>query len=697
MTEKEIPYVEKELSWLSFNQRVLQEAADSSVPIVERVRFLGIFSNNLDEFFRVRVADVKRRLIITSESGREEVARHLLAKIQNKVLQLQEQFDEIYIDVIRGLAKHKIFLISEYQLSEEHGQWLRNYFRNKLLRYITPITISDNIDLAKTLKEDLTYLVTEMVGTDGIRYAAIEVPTEDAPRFIQLPKVKGNKRKNIIMLDNIIRYCADEIYRPFFDYDYCHSFSMKMTCDAEYGLTDDIDLSLVEQMSEGLKQRLTAAPVRLVYDREMPAEMVEMLKGRLGITALDSIVPGGRYHNFRDFIGFPNVGRDYLEYPKMSALNAAPFDFATNVFTALSKQDLLLYYPYFKFKYLTEFLRQSALDPAVEEIKISIYRLASRSRVIKSLIDAAENGKKVTVFIELAARFDEEANIEWAKRLTDSNVKVEFGIPSLKCHAKIIMVSRKEQGVLRRYVHVGTGNFNEKTAKVYTDFSLFTCNPEIAGEVASVFDFMVHSYRAYTFKHLWVSPVNVRDKLYALIDYEIEQAKAGNKARISIKINNIDDHEVIKRLYEASSAGVKIRIIVRGMCSLVPGVEGVSENISVISIVGRFLEHPRYFIFHHAGNQQVYISSADLMTRNLDRRVEVGCPILDETLKNQIVDIFNLQWSDNTKARIIDREQANNYKSRGNKRKVRSQIEIYDYLKEWNKLLAKSNEEHPAG
>lgn len=685
MAEKEIPYIEKELSWLSFNQRVLQEAADKSVPIVERVRFLGIFSNNLDEFFRVRVADVKRRLIINSESGHEEAARHLLSKIQNKVLQLQEQFDEIYMDVIKGLAKQNIFLISEYQLDEEQGAWLRRYFRDKLLRHIAPIIIRDNIDLAKVLKDDLTYLVTEMVGSGQHCYAAIEVPTRDAPRFVELPKVKGSKRKILIMLDNIIRFCADDIFRPFFDYEYCQSFSMKMTCDAEYGISDDIDLSLVEQMSEGLKQRLTAAPVRFVYDREMPQDMIEMLKRQLGITALDSIVPGGRYHNFRDFMRFPNIGRKHLEYPKVSALNSPRFENAASAFEAIALKDILLYYPYYKFKYLTEFLRQAAFDPTVEEIKISVYRLASKSQIVKSLIDAAENGKKVAVIIELAARFDEEANIEWAKVLTDANVKVEFGIASLKCHAKIVLIRRREGDALVNYAHVGTGNFNESTARIYTDLSLFTRNPAITDEVARVFDFMAYSYKAYEFEQLIVSPNDARDKITALIDNEIAHAKNGKKARIYIKINNIDDREIIQKLYEASAAGVRVRMIVRGICSLVPGVAGVSDNITVLSIVGRYLEHPRFFIFHNGGDLKVYLSSADLMTRNLDRRVEVGCPVLDDDLKEEIIDLFDMQWSDTTKARIIDQEQSNRYKPRGNKKKINSQEATYSYFKQRNK------------
>jgi len=456
---------------------------------------------------------------------------------------------------------------------------------------------------------------------------------------------------------------------------------MKMTRNAEYGLADDIDQSLVEQMSEGLKQRLTAAPVRLVYDREMPSDMVDMLVRQLGLSSVDSVVPGGRYHNFRDFMYFPNVGRSYLEYKKMPALNCNDFDRYANVFEAISNNDILLYYPYYKFRYLTEFLRQAAFDPTVREIKICVYRLASESRIVKSLIDGIENGKKVTVFIELAARFDEEANIEWAKVLTDAGVKVEFGIPALKCHSKLILVVREEQSQLRRYAHIGTGNFHEKTAKVYTDFSLFTAAPEVTREVADVFQFMVHSYQRYHFRHLLVSPNDARRRIGEMIDHEIELALQGVEASIAIKVNNIDDKKIIAKLYEASSAGVKVRMIVRGMCSLVPGVSGVSDNIQVISVVDRFLEHPRFFIFSNAGEFRVFIGSGDWMTRNFDRRVEVASPLYDSFLKRRVIDIFNMQWADNTKARIIDKEQGNHYRKRGNRRKVRSQSAIYEYCK----------------
>lgn len=674
-------YVEKELSWLSFNERVLQEAADVSVPIVERVRFLGIFSNNLDEFFRVRVANLKRRLMITRASGGDVVAQHLLSKIQNRVLKLQEDFDHIYIEVIKGLARHNIFLVNEDQLSEEQGLWMRKYFRDKLLRYIAPIIVTNVTKLDRVLKDDMTYLVAEIRSIDEVQYALIAIPADEAPRFIQLPREKGKKRKNVILLDNIIRYCLDDIFEPFFEYESCKAFSMKMTRDAEYDLSEDIDQSLMERMSDGLKQRLKAAPVRFVHDREMPPSMVEFIKYKLGISGFDAVIPGGRYHNFRDFMSFPNIGRSYLENPKMPALTCQDFERHPTVFQAITAKDILLYYPYHKFRHFTEFVRQAAFDTAVTDIKISVYRMAKRSRIIKSLIDAVENGKKVTVVIELRARFDEEANIEWANVLSEAGIKVEFGISVLKCHSKICLVTRTEKDGPVGYAHIGTGNFHEKTAKIYTDMSLYTRHPEITQEVANTFEFIVHSYKRFTFKHLVVSPTDCRRRIHQSIQGEIDAARAGKRAEMFIKLNNIDDHEVINWLYEASQAGVKIRMIIRGMCSLVPGVPGLSENIRVISIVDRFLEHARVAIYHNGGDPEVVISSADWMTRNIDRRVEVGCPIYDPELKQRIIDLLELQWSDTTKARIIDKEQANRYKPRGNRRKIRSQMATYEYLK----------------
>ncbi|MBL0613053.1 polyphosphate kinase 1 [Aeromonas veronii] len=675
-------YEEKELSWLSFNERVLQEAMDKTVPLIERVRFLGIFSSNQDEFFKVRVSDVKRRILINEVHGGDDEAKVLLRAIQQKVMALGEAFDNTYKELLIALARHNIFLVNENQLSDAIQKWLRVFFKEKVLRHIIPILLNKEVNPVKFLKDEYTYLAIEMKKNGQvIQYALVEVPTDDLPRFFQLPPEGTRRKKQIIILDNVIRFCLDEIFKGFFDYDEIAAYAVKLTRDAEYDLSDQLDLSLVDKMSDGLKQRLTAMPVRFVYEREMPAAMISFLKLKLQISSYDAIMPGGRYHNFKDFIGFPNVGRDYLENPKLPALDCRDFDGFVNAFDAITKQDILLYYPYHKFHHFTELVRQAAFDPAVSAIRINIYRVAKKSRIIHSLIDAANNGKKVTVVVELRARFDEAANIDWANILTDAGVKVVFGVPSLKIHSKLCLITRHENGEAVRYAHIGTGNFNEKTAKIYTDFSLLTRNPDITAEVEGVFEYIEYPYRRYKFNHLLVSPINSRRQLYRLIDNELSNAKAGQPSGIILKINNLVDRDLINRLYAAGQAGVPIQMIIRGMCALRPGVPGLSDNIKVISIIDRFLEHPRVMVFHNKGNPQLYISSADWMSRNIDGRIEVGTPIYDERLKQRIMDILELQLSDTCKARVIDADQKNEYVKRGNRRKIRSQVAIYDYLK----------------
>ncbi|MGY3860960.1 polyphosphate kinase 1 [Aeromonas lacus] len=675
-------YEEKELSWLSFNERVLQEAMDKTVPLIERVRFLGIFSSNQDEFFKVRVSDVKRRILINEVHGGGDEAKVLLRAIQQKVMALGEAFDNTYKELLIALARHNIFLVNENQLSDAIQKWLRVFFREKVLRHIIPILLNKEVNPVKFLKDEHTYLAIEMKKNGQvIQYALVEVPTDDLPRFFQLPPEGTRRKKQIIILDNVIRFCLDEIFKGFFDYDEIAAYAVKLTRDAEYDLSDQLDLSLVDKMSDGLKQRLTAMPVRFVYEREMPAAMISFLKLKLQISSYDAIMPGGRYHNFKDFIGFPNVGRDYLENPKLPAIDCRDFDGFVNAFDAITKQDILLYYPYHKFHHFTELVRQAAFDPAVSAIRINIYRVAKKSRIIHSLIDAANNGKKVTVVVELRARFDEAANIDWANILTDAGVKVVFGVPSLKIHSKLCLITRHENGEAVRYAHIGTGNFNEKTAKIYTDFSLLTRHPDITAEVESVFEYIEYPYRRYKFNHLLVSPINSRRQLYRLIDNELSNAKAGQPSGITLKINNLVDRDLINRLYAAGQAGVPIQMIIRGMCALRPGVPGLSDNIKVISIIDRFLEHPRVMVFHNKGNPQLYISSADWMSRNIDGRIEVGTPIYDERLKQRIMDILELQLSDTCKARVIDADQKNEYVKRGNRRKIRSQVAIYDYLK----------------
>ncbi|MGF1884977.1 polyphosphate kinase 1 [Photobacterium profundum] len=685
-------YIEKELSWLSFNERVLQEAADKSVPLIERVRFLGIFSSNTDEFYKVRFADIKRRILINQVQGGDDGAKHLLSKIQSRVLKMNQDFDTLYNEILLEMARRHIFLVNDLQLDEHQQNWLRRYFRDSILPHITPILLTDDIDLLQFLKDEYSYLAIEMQQGEKKRHALIEIPTDQLPRFIELPEPKGKRKKTLILLDNIIRFCLDDIFNGFFEYDSLTAYSMKMTRDAEYDLSQEVEHGLLEQMSEGLNQRITAMPVRFVYQRDMPGNMIDVLCGLLKVSRYDSIIPGGRYHNFKDFIGFPNVGRKYLENTSLPPIQSYHFTRARNAFDAIKTQDILLYYPYHTFSHITEFIRQASYDPKVRSIKINIYRVAKHSRVIDSMIDAANNGKRVTVVVELQARFDEEANIEWAKQLTEAGVHVVFGVPGLKIHSKLCLITRQEDDKLIRYAHIGTGNFNEKTARIYTDFSLLTCNTEIADEVRQVFSYIQNPYRPVEFTHLIVSPRNSRNRLYDLIDREIAHAKQNLPSGITLKVNNLVDKGLINMLYQASNNGVNIKLIVRGMCALIPGLKGISENITAISIIDRFLEHPRVAVFNNNNDPDVMISSADWMTRNIDHRIEVGCLINDPALKKKIIDILNIQLTDTVKARILDKDMSNQYVPRGNRRKIRSQIAIYDYLKHSEKQLKKRAE-----
>ncbi|OAN14256.1 RNA degradosome polyphosphate kinase [Photobacterium jeanii] len=685
-------YLDKELSWLSFNERVLQEAADKSVPLIERVRFLGIFSSNTDEFYKVRFAEIKRRILINQDQGVDDGAKQLLSKIQSRALKMNQDFDALYSDLLLEMARRHIFLVSEQQIDEQQGRWLRRYFRHHILPHITPIMVNEDTDLLQFLKDEYSYLTVEMRQLNRKRYALLEIPTDQLPRFIQLPEPKGKRRKTLILLDNIIRFCLDDIFCGLFEYQSLSAYSMKITRDAEYDLGQELEQSLLEQMSEGLKQRLTAMPVRFVYQRDMPSEVIDVLSNLLKVSNFDSIIPGGRYHNFKDFIGFPNVGRKYLENKPLPPLENHHFTHSRNSFEAIKAQDILLYYPYHTFNHMTEFVRQASFDPKVRTIKINIYRVAKNSRIIDSMIDAANNGKRVTVVVELQARFDEEANIEWARRLREAGVHVLFGVPGLKIHSKLCLITRKEDNQLVRYAHIGTGNFHEKTARIYTDFSLFTSDEAITNEVKQVFSYIENPYRPVEFEHLIVSPNNSRMRLYDLIDREIAHAKQNLPASIILKVNNLVDKGLINMLYQASNAGVEIDLIVRGMCSLVPGIKGISDNIRGISIIDRFLEHPRVAVFANNGDPDVIISSADWMTRNIDNRIEVGCPIKDPNLKKTIIDILNIQLTDTVKARVLDKEMSNHYVARGNRRKVRSQIAIYDYLKHQERQSKKQAE-----
>ena len=679
-------FVPKELSWLSFNGRVLQEAADPSVPLIERVRFLGIYSNNQDEFFKVRVAELKRQVIINNVNGKNEDTVNLLRQVQKEAAKYQMTLNTIFLSLKEELAQHKIFLRNAEEITETQKKWVLRYFKRHVLKHINPVIIDEETDLVAFLKDQYTYLFVKMTGKEQNHYSLIEIPSDQIPRFIRMPVEDDSV--TLMWLDDVIRLGLDMIFKGLFDYDSIETYTIKMNRDAEYDLSESVDKSVLENMSESLKQRLNAMPVRFSYDAQMPKSIVEFMAKELRMSSIDSLMPGNRYHNFKDFLSFPSIGDDSMENPVLSEILSSQFERAQTPFEAISKRDVFLYYPYYCFDYFTEFLRQASYDPSVTSIKINIYRVASHSRVINSLIDAANNGKSVTVVVELKARFDEANNIKWASRLTDNGVKVLFGLPTLKIHSKLCLITRKENGKTVRYAHIGTGNFNEKTAKIYTDFALFTVNPEITSEVESVFEFIEYPYTRPQFKRLLVSPINARSRIYEMIDREIAFAKAGKEAFIRLKVNNLVDNGLTKKLYEASQAGVKIRAVVRGMCSLKPGIEGLSENIYITSIVDRFLEHPRVMIFHNDGNEEIFISSADWMTRNLDYRIEVGAQILDPKVSERIKKILEIQENDNRKSRIIDAEQKNVYvESKLEDPKIRAQIAIHEYLQELEKSL----------
>lgn len=692
-------YVNRELSWLKFNARVLQEAADEKVPLLERLRFAGIFSNNLDEFFKVRYATVKR--VAMNESSDKELgvhAKELLEEITKEVIQLQDESLSIINTITEELEKEQIFIVNEKTLLPEHEAFVNTYFYDKVRPALFTIILND-LEKFPQLKDDVAYLAVKMTLKEDekasgvqkffsskaykekIQYALIELPTT-LNRFIELPQV--DDKHYIIMLDDVIRFCLHLIF-SIFNYESLSANMIKITRDAELDIDDDLSKSFVEKISSSVEDRRKGAPVRFVYDKTIDKDTLHFLIEKMGIVNTDSVIPGGRYHNRRDYMSFPSLGRTDLTYAPIHPLPVKGLTSEESLLKKIAEKDYLQFTPYHTFSNIIWFLREAALDPKVKSVKITIYRLAKNSQVVNSLINAVKNGKKVTAQIELQARFDEESNIRYAEQLKAEGVKLIFGVRGLKVHSKICVIEREEGKGIKRYGFISTGNFNESTAKVYTDYTLFTANQDILKEVNKVFNFLETNYNIQKYKHLIVSPHYTKKILKQLIEEEIKNAKAGKEAYIKLKMNNITSYKMIDKLYEASRAGVKIQMIVRGICCLVPGIEGMSENIEVISIVDKFLEHPRLFIFGNNGNPKVYISSADWMTRNISFRVEVGCPIYDETIKQELIDTFEISWADNVKARVIDQAQDNHYRPHTLPAQ-RSQVALYEYYQQKNKL-----------
>lgn len=672
-------YIPKEISWLSFNERVLQEAENREVPLIERFKFLGIYSNNLDEYFRVRVATLRRLSQFGSKSN--EIlgysAKATLKRVYEIVLEQNSRFEKIYTGLLQELAKHKIHIINEKKLSQEQAEFVRAFFLKEVRNRLMPFLIEKNTELPN-LTDDAIYLAISLARKNDQkkRYALLEIPTDVLPRFIILPE--NEEGKYLIFLDDVIRFGLKDIFF-IFDFDDINAYTIKLTKDAEFELVDDISESYIEKISRSLQQRRHGNPVRFIYDREMPHDMLKMLTKMLKFGPDDVIIPGDRYHNFKDFMRLPHLGRKKFYFEPLIHIPHKDIQPGKSILSAIDKKDIMLFFPYHPFDHFIDLLREASIDPGVNSIQITLYRLARNSSVINALLNAVRNGKKVTTIVELQARFDEEANILWGNKLMEEGVKVIYGVPGLKVHAKLCLITRTKDDIIQRYAAIGTGNFNEDTARIYTDHLLLTSNKKITNEVFKVFNFFNVNYRKDNYYHLVLSPFFLRNKMTLLIDNEIKNAKAGKRAYIYIKLNNISDCEIINHLYEASQAGVTIRMIIRGMFSLVTGIKDFSDNIKAIGIVDRFLEHTRFMIFCNGGNEECFISSADLMTRNIEHRIEVTCPVFDRNIKNELRQIFEIQWADNVKARKLDPGLSNKFVIAG-KHAVHSQADVYEFV-----------------
>ena len=671
-------FINREISWLEFNQRVLQEADDSTVPLIERIRFLGIFSNNLDEFYKVRYATVKRVAVSNNNSKRiykDRTANELLNVITIKAIDLQQKSFKILDQIIRLLENENIFFINENNLYEYQVKFAQEYFFEKVSPSLGVIVLN-KFRKIPDFKENLSILMVNMELVDKtVQNGIIHIP-KDLDRFVELPSKDSNRY--IMMVDDLIRYHLNDIFKIFKPVS-IQANMIKISRDAELDFDDDISKSFLDKIAQSVKERSSGDPVRFVYDSDIRIDSLKFLLNKMQIDDdTDSIIPGGKYHNRRDYMKFPSLGKSNLLYKPIKPLNIKGFKLGESTFNKLNERDYMLHTPFHKFSFIINFLMEASIDPKVKKISITIYRLSKLSKVASALINAAKNGKKVLVQIELQARFDESANIKYAKEMQFHGIKLIFGSPNLKVHSKICLIERVENKIIKKYGFISTGNFNESSAKIYTDLTLFTSNEKILNEISNVFTFFDANYKKYNFKNLIISPINTESRFKKLIKKEVQNAKLGKPAWIKIKLNNITSYSMIKALYEASRSGVRIQMIVRGICCLIPRQVGMSENIEVISIIDKFLEHTRFMIFCNNQDNEVFISSADWMTRNLDNRVEVTCPIYQPELKKELFDIFNIYWNDNIKSRYVNLEKINRY-NRNDKPNSRSQEELYKY------------------
>jgi polyphosphate kinase len=679
----------RDISWLSFNARVLQEAADPSVPLRERIRFLGIFSNNMDEFFRVRVATLKRMVEFKSKAMEtmhlESEPQKILDEIQMTVLNQQSEFNRIWENMQEELKKARIFLVTEKELNKEQREFVTQYYEEEVSANVIPLMI-ESIPNFPYLRDKSIYLGVVMWKSQSPlkkNYALIEIPSRVLGRFIQLPSPEGEH--HIILLEDVIRFNLPEIF-SYFGHDQYSAHVFKVTRDAEIDIDNDVSTSLIQKIEKGLKNRRKGKPVRFVYDREMDPALLEYLIRRMNLTKRDNLIPGGRIHNFRHFMDFPETVFDKKSDRRKPFIHPLLVD--ERVTDVVMEKDVMLHFPYHSFSAMIDLLREAAVDPDVTSIKITCYRLASQSKIINALINAARNGKHVTVMLELRARFDEEANLEWKDRLEEEGARVLTGFPDLKIHAKLCVIKKRINDRSTHYGFVSTGNLNEKTSMVYADHCLLTSNQKIMADANRIFSYLEQPKTGDHFlkacKTIIPSPIMLRKQLHKLINTEIKNARQKKPASIILKMNSLSDEDLIDRLYDAAKEGVELKLIVRGIFCMLSENKKFKKPITAISIVDEYLEHARVWVFHNNGKEKVYISSADWMVRNLDHRVEATCPITEEGIKKELKNILNIQLSDNVKARWLNNELSNDYVSFKGKKKTRSQFETYHFLSKKN-------------
>jgi len=674
-------FINREISWLHFNGRVLQEAVDKANPLIERLKFLGIFSNNRDEFFRVRVGTINRMLNVKKLDYKVKFdPKVVLSEINKIVIQQEEDFTNAYWEIVAELKKDGIFIINEKQLSKQQALFVKQYFKDNIWPHLFPIMLN-NIHHESSLIDSSLYLLVDLQSENEEienNQAIIKIPTDNISRFLVLPTEKG--KHFIMLLDDAIRHCLSDIF-SILGYDTYNAYTIKFTRDAELDIDNDVAKSFMSIMTESIKKRKRGVPVRFVYEETIPPGLLKKLIKKLKISENDNLRSGGRYHNFKDFMSFPHIGPDHLYYPPMPPMPHRDLPYNKSILDAVRKKDIMLHFPYQSFHYIIDLLREASVDPRVKAVKMTFYRTAKHSMAMNALINAARNGKQVTVFMEIQARFDEEANIYWTNRLQEEGVKIIQTIPGFKVHSKLILISRLEDGEEIYYANISTGNFNESTARVYADDSLLTANQSIATDVDKVFRLFETRYHPPEFESLIVSPFQNRNFFMKMLNNEIKNSEEGKESWVIIKLNSLVDRKIVRKLYQASDAGVKIQLIIRGLSVIKPGVPGLSDNIDAFSVVDRFLEHSRVYVFCNENDNKYYISSADWMQRNFDHRIEVTCPINDKKIQKELWTILQIQLKDNCKSRLLDVDDINRYKKTTSKKKIRSQFETYEFFK----------------